>query len=84
MSNKHLPRPAAPSAPAVDFKPNRFDAIALKGIMDGVPDATGKPFLTSEGAIRLALGVSYRVLSAGRMAEFRGPLCAVGGKDPAL
>lgn len=84
MSNKHPSRPAAPPAPGVTIRPNRFDVIALRAIQSGIVDASGGAFLTDEGAIRLALNVAFRVLSAGRIAEFQGPLSTLGGKDAPL
>lgn len=84
--SKHNLRPPATTftAPGITFQPDRFDLVAVRAIQAGVLDATGRAFLTDAAAVRFALGVASRVMSEGRLGEFQGPLCAFGGKNPAL
>ena len=71
---KHLPAAApAPGREGIRFAPTAFDRAALGIIAGAVKDASGQPFLTSEGAIRYAVGLTVRVLAAGRQAEFTAP-----------
>lgn len=69
--SKHLPAAApAPGRDSIRFASTAFDRAALGIIASAVMDASGQPFLTPEGAIRYALGLTVRVMAAGRQAEF--------------
>lgn len=71
MPSKHVPTPARPVKPdGIRFAPTMFDVIALRTITAAVKDASGNPFLSTDRAIRFALGLAVRVIAAGRQAEF--------------
>lgn len=75
---KHVPTPAP------RFNPNTWDDLAIASLVECVRDASGRPFLGRDTAIRYALGVAVRVVAAGRIAEFTNPLNLPGAAATTL
>ncbi len=84
MRNISITPPSLIAADGIRFRPSRFDQLALDAVIAGVLDASGRPFLTQETALRFALGIAARVLATGRVAEFQGTLGVIDGKAAVL
>lgn len=81
-----LPLSPEPDAAALALMPRRSrmdyprrvdltlgDAARVVRLIDAVPDAQGRPFLTLSAAVALALDIAANVIAAGELGRYRTP-----------